>query len=99
MSAGFLQEQDGSKSSRRLFALYFALLSGELFNVGAWTGNMAGVYGGVFCGFAVLILSGYTTVSEIKGLVTSIKSNYPEKQDSSEIAHRVDTISTYEPKN
>lgn len=77
MSAGYTQEQDGSRSMRRLLALYYALLSGALLVIGALTGITAGIYGGLGCALVVLVLLGLTTISDIKGL------NYPALPDSS----------------
>jgi len=68
MNAGFLQEQDGSRSMRRLLALYYSLLSGALFVIAALHGTTAGIYGGLGCAIVVLVLLGLTTISDIKNL-------------------------------
>ena len=68
VSAGYTQEQDGSRSMRRLLALYYSLLSGALLVIGALTGITAGIYGGLGCALVVLVLLGLTTISDIKGL-------------------------------
>jgi len=70
MNAGFLQEQDGSRSMRRLLALYYSLLSGALFVIAALHGTTAGVYGGLGCAMVVLVLLGLTTISDIKNAGT-----------------------------
>ena len=77
MSAGYTQEQDGSRSMRRLLALYYSLLSGALLVIGALTGITAGIYGGLGCALVVLVLLGLTTISDIKGI------NYPAIPDGS----------------
>ena len=77
MSAGYTQEQDGSRSMRRLLALYYALLSGALLLIGALYGTTAGIYGGLGCALVVLVLLGLTTISDIKGI------NYPAIPDGS----------------
>lgn len=66
--AGYLQEQNGDGSSRRLFSAYFSILSAPCFIIGAINGTMSGIWGGGICIMAVLILSGYTTMSDIKAL-------------------------------
>jgi hypothetical protein len=86
MTAGYTQEQDGSRSMRRLLALYYALLSGALLVIGALTGITAGIYGGLGCALVVLVLLGLTTISDIKGLNYSAMlngSNYPEIPEGS----------------
>ena len=86
MTAGFTQEQDGSRSMRRLLALYYALLSGALLIIGALTGTTAGIYGGLGCALVVLVLLGLTTISDIKGINYSgllNGSNYPAIPESS----------------
>jgi len=86
MSAGYTQEQDGSRSMRRLLALYYALLSGALLLIGALYGTAAGIYGGLGCALVVLVLLGLTTISDIKGLNYSgllNGSNYPSIPDGS----------------
>ena len=77
MSAGYTQEQDGSRSMRRLLALYYSLLSGALLLIGALYGTTAGIYGGLGCALVVLVLLGLTTISDIKGI------NYPVIPDGS----------------
>ena len=77
MSAGYTQEQDGSRSMRRLLALYYALLSGALLVIGALTGITAGIYGGLGCALVVLVLLGLTTISDLRGI------NYPAIPDGS----------------
>jgi len=77
VSAGYTQEQDGSRSMRRLLALYYALLSGALLLIGALYGTTAGIYGGLGCALVVLVLLGLTTISDIKGI------NYPVIPDGS----------------
>jgi len=72
MSAGYTQEQDGSRSMRRLLALYYSLLSGALLVIGALTGITAGIYGGLGCALVVLVLLGLTTISDIKLKVDAI---------------------------
>jgi len=86
MSAGYTQEQDGSKSMRRLLALYYSLLSGALLIIGALYGTTAGIYGGLGCALVVLVLLGLTTISDIKGINYQAifnGSNYPESPDTS----------------
>lgn len=68
MSAGYTQEQDGSRSMRRLLALYYSLLSGALLLIGALYGTTAGIYGGLGCALVVLVLLGLTTISDIKNV-------------------------------
>ena len=77
MSAGYTQEQDGSRSMRRLLALYYSLLSGALLVIGALTGITAGIYGGLGCALVVLVLLGLTTISDLRGI------NYPAILDGS----------------
>ena len=77
MSAGYTQEQDGSRSMRRLLALYYSLLSGALLVIGALTGITAGIYGGLGCALVVLVLLGLTTISDLRGI------NYPAIPDGS----------------
>ena len=77
MSAGFTQEQDGSRSMRRLLALYYSLLSGALLLIGALYGTTAGTYGGLGCALVVLVLLGMTTISDLRGI------NYPAIPDGS----------------
>ena len=77
MSAGYIQEQDGSRSMRRLLALYYALLSGALLLIGALYGTTAGIYGGIGCALVVLVLLGLTTISDLRGI------NYPAIPDGS----------------
>ena len=77
MSAGYTQEQDGSRSMRRLLALYYALLSGALLLIGALYGTTAGIYGGLGCALVVLVLLGLTTISDLRGI------NYPAIPDGS----------------
>ena len=77
MSAGYTQEQDGSRSMRRLLALYYSLLSGALLVIGALTGITAGIYGGLGCALVVLVLLGLTTISDLRGV------NYPAIPDGS----------------
>lgn len=77
MSAGYTQEQDGSRSMRRLLALYYALLSGALLLIGALYGTTAGIYGGLGCALVVLVLLGLTTISDLRGI------NYPVIPDGS----------------
>ena len=77
MSAGYTQEQDGSRSMRRLLALYYALLSGALLLIGALYGTTAGIYGGLGCALVVLALLGLTTISDLRGI------NYPAIPDGS----------------
>jgi hypothetical protein len=86
MSAGYTQEQDGSRSMRRLLALYYSLLSGALLLIGALYDTTAGIYGGLGCALVVLVLLGLTTISDIKGLNYSgllNGSNYPVSPDTS----------------
>jgi hypothetical protein len=85
MSAGYTQEQDGSKSMRRLLALYYSLLSGALLVIGALYGTTAGIYGGLGCALVVLVLLGLTTISDIKGINYQAilnGSNYPAIPES-----------------
>lgn len=85
MTAGYTQEQDGSRSMRRLLALYYSLLSGALLLIGALYGTTAGIYGGLGCALVVLVLLGLTTISDIKGLNYSgllNGSNYPSVPES-----------------
>jgi len=77
VSAGYTQEQDGSRSMRRLLALYYALLSGALLLIGALYGTTAGIYGGLGCALVVLVLLGLTTISDLRGI------NYPAIPDGS----------------
>ena len=77
MSAGYTQEQDGSRSMRRLLALYYSLLSGALLLIGALYGTTAGIYGGLGCALVVLVLLGLTTISDLRGI------NYPAIPDGS----------------
>jgi len=77
VSAGYTQEQDGSRSMRRLLALYYSLLSGALLVIGALTGITAGIYGGLGCALVVLVLLGLTTISDLRGI------NYPAIPDGS----------------
>lgn len=86
MTAGYTQEQDGSRSMRRLLALYYSLLSGALLLIGALYGTTAGIYGGLGCALVVLVLLGLTTISDIKGIGYQgllNGSNYPESPDTS----------------
>lgn len=66
---GAFQEKPRVTSMRRILAFYFALLSGGSFAAGAYFGNMAGVWSGIACAIAVLILLGYTTVQEMSALI------------------------------
>ena len=70
MSAGYTQEQDGSRSMRRLLALYYSLLSGALLLIGALYGTTAGIYGGLGCALVVLVLLGLTTINDLRGMVS-----------------------------
>lgn len=66
---GILQEADGAWSMRRTLALYYSILSGALLVIGALTGGMAGVYGGIGCALVVLVLLGLTTISDLRGVM------------------------------
>lgn len=66
---GAFQEKPKVTSMRRVLAAYFAVLSGACFSLGAWYGNMAGVWGGIATAIAVLVLLGYTTIQEMSALV------------------------------
>ena len=92
MSAGYTQEQAGSRSMRRLLALYYALLSGALLLIGALYGTTAGIYGGLGCALVGLVFIGLTTISDIKGphsfgLLNG--SNYPAIPDGSSAVNSV----------
>ena len=60
-------------SPHRVQWRYFALLGGACFVLAAVLQSMPGVYGGGACVVAVLILLGYTTISDIKEALTSAK--------------------------
>ena len=87
MNAGFLQEQDGSRSMRRLLALYYSFLSGALLIIGALMGTTAGIYGGLGCAIVVLVLLGLTTISDIKNLGLLMPTT-----NSTGAAKRVDNV-------
>lgn len=70
MSVKAHQEADGSTSMRRVLAAYFALLGGASFILAAVLGTMSGVWAGIACVLAVLVLLGLTTMQEIQALTT-----------------------------
>lgn len=80
MSAGYTQEQDGSKSMRRLLAAYYAVLSGILLIVSAIKNYMAGVYAGLGCGIIMLALLGLATFSDIKLKLPLIGGDYATEE-------------------
>lgn len=68
-----IQEQDGSTSSRRILAFYFALLSGELLNVAAFRESKMALIAGGLAAVVTLLLLGYTTVQEIIAAIKAAK--------------------------
>lgn len=76
--ANAIQEQDGSTSMRRVLAAYFALLSGACFILATIYKSMPGFYSGAACVLASLVLLGYTTLSDIKEIVSGRRSVPPE---------------------
>ena len=71
--ATMIQESDGSTSMRRVLAAYFSILAAPCFVLGILKDNMMGVYSGTVCIVAVLIILGYTTVSDWKALAKIIE--------------------------
>ena len=71
--ANAIQEADGSTSMRRVLAAYFSILSAPCFILGIIKNNMMGVYSGTVCIVAVLIILGYTTVSDWKALANIVE--------------------------
>jgi len=68
------QEADGSDSMRRILALYFSLMAGACLVIAALQGTMSGVWGGLVCVAATLVLLGYTTVSDIIAFAKSVRN-------------------------
>lgn len=66
---GAFEEKPRVTSMRRILAAYFALLAGGCFAAGAWFGTMAGVWAGIACAVATLVLLGYTTLQEVSALI------------------------------
>ena len=79
--AGFLEEQDGSRSMRRGLALLYSLCSVGCLCTAAMNGEVVGVYAGIAAMLGVLVLAGYTTLESIRGLVTSLKGKECGKED------------------
>lgn len=67
--AGAFREANGDTSMRRILAFYFAALAGASFILAAVLGTMSGVWAGVACVLAALVLLGLTTMQEIKALM------------------------------
>jgi len=73
MKIKFWQEADGSDSMRRILALYFSLMAGACLVIAAFQGTMSGVWAGLVCVAATLVLLGYTTIAELKSIVKGIR--------------------------
>lgn len=79
--AGFLEEQDGSRSMRRGLALLYSLCSVGCLGAAALNGEMAGIWAGIAAMLGVLVLTGYTTLEAVQGLVASMKGKGCGKED------------------
>jgi hypothetical protein len=79
--AGFLEEQDGSRSMRRALALLYSLCSAGCFGAAAINGEMTGVWAGIAAMLGVLVLAGYTTLESVKSLITCVKGRGCGKED------------------
>lgn len=66
---GFLQEQDGSFSMRRLLAIVYAAAGVCLFFIGGLHNSMTAVYAGCACTVASIAYPALTTASDIKGVL------------------------------
>jgi hypothetical protein len=70
---GPFQEADGSISMRRVLAAFAFLVGAACLILGTITKTLVGVYAGGVCLVAVLILLGLTTISDIKGVIASVR--------------------------
>ncbi len=75
MTPTAIQEADGATSMRRILALYYSLLAGACFILGAINGQMAGFYSGIGCAGTSLIFMGMTTISDIVALWKTAKGS------------------------
>lgn len=71
--SGFLQEQDGSRSSRRLLAVIYAAASLALFAIAAWRDTRWAFWAGVATTAASIVYPILTTAQEIKQIVAAAK--------------------------
>lgn len=71
--SGFLQEQDGSRSSRRLLAVIYAAASLALYGIAAWRDTRWAFWAGVATTAASIVYPILTTAQEIKQIVAAAK--------------------------
>ena len=71
--SGFLQEQDGAHSSRRLLAVIYAAASLALFAIAAWRDTRWAFWAGVATTAASIVYPILTTAQEIKQIVAAAK--------------------------
>lgn len=71
--SGFLQEQDGSRSSRRLLAITYAVASLALFGIAAWRDTQWAFWAGVATTSASIVYPILTTAQEIKQIIAAAK--------------------------
>lgn len=71
--SGFLQEQDGSRSSRRLLAVIYAAASLALYGIAAWRDTRWAFWAGVATTAASIVYPILTTAQEIKQIVAASK--------------------------
>lgn len=72
--SGFLQEKNGDKSSRRLFAAGYAINSIALYYIAANKNNQWAFWAGVASTIAAIVYPILTTTQEIKEVVLAAKS-------------------------
>jgi len=77
---GYLQERDGSRSSRRLLAVIYALASLILFGISAIRDAQWAFWGGVACTIASIVYPILTTAQEIQEVLSAAKGLSPKSQ-------------------
>lgn len=77
---GPFQESDGSFSMRRVLAALAFIVGAGCLVLGTIIKTLVGVYAGGICLVAVLVLLGLTTVSDIKGVIATVKSGQEQPQ-------------------
>jgi hypothetical protein len=70
---GYLQERDGSRSSRRLLAVIYAIASLVLFGISALRDAQWAFWGGVACTVASIVYPILTTAQEIQEVLSAAK--------------------------
>lgn len=77
---GYLQERDGSRSSRRLLAVIYAIASLALFGIAALRDAQWAFWAGVACTVASVVYPILTTAQEIQEVLSAAKGLSPKSQ-------------------